>query len=56
MHFDHKGTIAATGDDVVSVIDTSHGLAGDWPQVIAVEAPKRLAVGTKTGLSRVFLP
>lgn len=56
VHFDHKGTIAATGDDVVSVIDTGHGLAGDWPQVIAVEAPKRLAVGTKTGLSRVFLP
>jgi hypothetical protein len=48
------------GDDQVSVLNAALGLPSDWAQVIAIEAPNRLAIGTRDavygGLSRVFLP
>ena len=43
-------------DTVVAGVASRHGLAGEGPPVLAIEVPKRLAVGTKPGLSRVFLP
>jgi hypothetical protein len=60
VHFDHKGTLAVGGDDQVSVINAATGLPSNWVQAIAIEAPNRIAVGTRDavygGLSRVFLP